>query len=99
MRSRYSAYATGQVLYIQKTTHPKNKQFDANQVRWQQILEEFCRTTKFLKLEVLATGKNWVFFQAHLEQKGKPYVLQEKSHFEKINSEWLYLSGEITIVA
>jgi uncharacterized protein YchJ len=41
MRSRYSAYAKGQTLYIQKTTHPQNKQ------KMQQNIDEFCRTTKF----------------------------------------------------
>ncbi len=95
MRSRYSAYATGNVAYILKTTHPKSPHFDTNTARWRQNIAVFCRTTKFIRLEILGSGENWVSFAAHLEQNGKPIVLQEHSHFEQIKSHWRYVVGEV----
>jgi SEC-C motif-containing protein len=95
MRSRYSAYATGKVAYILKTTHPRSPHFDTNTARWRQTIDNFCRTTKFIRLEILGYGENWVSFAAHLEQNGQAIVLQENSQFEQVNSHWRYVAGEI----
>lgn len=97
MRSRYSAYALHKTDYIQKTTHPKNRQFSTNLKKWSDEIDEFCNSTKFVKLEIEGHGDNWVSFKAYLIQQGKPYTLQEKSQFEQVNSHWRYLSGVVII--
>ncbi len=99
MRSRYSAYALGLSTYIQKTTHPHSPYFDSDAERWRKGIEDFCRTTKFLKLEIRGTGEKWVSFAAHLFQSGKAYTLEEISQFEQVDSHWRYLRGEVTITS
>ena len=100
MRSRYSAYSLGLVDYIVKTTHPDHP--DAKrpiEVRRQEI-EEFCRTTIFKGLRILefqegeTTGM--VKFTAYLSMEGKDFSFTEKSTFQKVQNDWLYLKGEFT---
>ena len=96
MRSRYSAYALGLSQYIIKTTHPKSVYFENNRKKWIAALDQFSRETRFLKLEIEGYGEDWVQFTAHLEQSGKSVQLREKSHFQKVDGKWLYLSGHIS---
>ncbi len=86
MRSRYSAYALGKADYIMETTHPNSSYFEKDKKKWKKAILEFCRGTKFLKLEILDSGENWVHFIAHLSRA----LLNEKSLFEKVNGKWLY---------
>lgn len=88
MRSRYSAYALGKADYILETTHPKSPYFEKDRKKWKKAILEFCKTTRFLKLEILGSGDDWVHFIAHLSRGN----LEERSLFEKVNSKWLYLS-------
>lgn len=91
MKSRYSAYALSNPDYIIHTTHPNSPYFEKNRKKWKGAILEFCKTTRFLKLEILGSGENWVHFIAHLSRVN----LEEKSRFEKFNGKWLYLDGEI----
>ncbi|MBS0624898.1 MAG: zinc chelation protein SecC [Verrucomicrobia bacterium] len=95
MRSRYSAYALNNAEYIIKTTHPKSPYFEKNRKAWIQGILEFSRQTQFVGLDILGSGENWVHFSAKLRQNGSNIELNEKSHFEKIDDQWLYLSGEV----
>lgn len=98
MRSRYSAYATGHVDYIVKTTHPDNPSAKMPAQARRKEIEAFCKNTTFEKLDVLdflpGTPFATVTFHAHLSQEGNSFVLAEKSRFEKVNGAWLYLDGE-----
>ncbi len=93
MRSRYSAYALGNKDYIIHTTHPKSPYFEKDLDKWKKGIEEFSRTTEFVKLEILESTDDTVKFAAHLRQNDRPFILEEKSQFEKIDGKWLYLSG------
>src|SRR5262245_12343017 len=88
MPARYSAYAFGRSDFIIKTTHPKHKDFQKNHEAWQKKIEEFSNTTQFKKLEIFSFEEgedvSFVTFRAHLEQGGKPYILEERSRFEKV---------------
>jgi SEC-C motif-containing protein len=92
MRSRYAAYALGHPNYIIQTTHPKSPYFEKEQKKWQRAILEFCHSTKFIDLEIVAFGENWVHFKAYLFQK-KDLVLEEKSLFEKVANKWLYMKA------
>jgi len=96
MRSRYTAYALALAAYIQKTTHPKSPHFESDQKKWTDEIITFCRTTKFIKLEIYDFGSDWVHFCAFLEHNNQIHQLIEKSHFEQINSHFRYVDGEIT---
>ena len=93
MRSRYSAYATGNVDYLVATwypvTCPAELELDADQ-RW-------------LGLKVLATQaggvedlEGMVEFVARYKVDGRGHRLHEVSHFQKVGARWLYVGGEIS---
>lgn len=90
MKSRYSAYAVGDANYILKTTHPDSPY--SNQTKKE--IEGFCKTTKFLGLEILdfvdGENKAYVTFKATFEGS----FMIEKSLFYLKDGRWLYHSGE-----
>lgn len=101
MRSRFAAYALGNVGYIIRTTHPKSPHAEADQKSWRQDLKAFCHQTDFVGLQILqaedAQGSiGWVTFRAILMQAGRDVSFTEKSRFEKVNGRWLYHSGEFS---
>lgn len=89
MRSRYSAYAEGKVDYILETTHPESPYFEQDRKKWRAAVFEFCKNTQFLKLEIIDAKDDFVHFIAHLKQKA-PFLLEEKSLFQKLEEKWLY---------
>lgn len=100
MKSRYSGYAMGQVEYMIRTTHPDNPRYNADFAAWGQEIQNFCRQTQFIKLEIVEflDGENEAFvsFIAHMIQNGQPVILAEKSRFEKVDGQWLYRDGIFT---
>lgn len=96
MRSRYSAYALHKTDYIIHTTHPKSRYFEKDRKQWELGIREFSRTTEFVKLEIIEAKEDTVKFAAHLKQENRTFILEEKSHFQKIDGKWLYLDGLVT---
>jgi len=96
MKSRYSAYALGESRYIVKTTHENNVQYMSNTKAWQESINEFCRETEFLGLEILefldGEEEAFVTFKALLSSG----EMVEKSCFLKVNGFWLYENGEVS---
>ena len=90
MKSRYSAYAVGDVNYIKKTTHENSPYF----LDKKEDIEKFCKNEEFLGLEIVefvdGEKEAFVTFNAKL-RSGE---LKEKSKFLKENGVWFYLSGE-----
>lgn len=98
MRSRFAAYALGNVGYIIRTTHPQSPHTELDQKIWRQDLKTFCRQTNFLGLQILQAEDaqddvGWVTFRAILMQAGRDMSFTEKSKFEKMNGRWLYHSA------
>jgi SEC-C motif domain protein len=96
MRSRYAAYAKGLADYIIRTTHPENHDAARPLDERKKDIELFCASTEFKELQILDHGEDTVTFTAHLSQNGKDFTFTEKSAFEKIDGQWLYLSGELS---
>ena len=98
MRSRYSAYALGEVDYLIATTHREGPQFRADTRAWADDLREFCQTTRFEALEVRTSGEQGergeVRFLARLSQAGRDVSFVEHSVFVREAGRWLYHSGE-----
>jgi SEC-C motif domain protein len=89
MRSRYSAFAVGDIGYLWETWHPRTRPA-------QVILPEGGRWTG---LEVLARTGGGVFdtdgtveFEAHYEIAGQIGVERQNSKFVRENKRWLYVS-------
>ncbi len=96
MRSRYSAYARGLAEYIIETTHPKNPLYEKDVKKWAGEILRFSKETRFVGLDILGHGEDWVEFSAHLIQGGQNVLLREKSRFAKLGGKWLYLSGVVS---
>ncbi|MFC7331590.1 YchJ family protein [Rhodocista pekingensis] len=97
MRSRYAAYATGAVDYLEQTLLPETRgDFDREQtVNW-------SSTSEWTGLEVRATEKGgaadeegWVEFVARFRTGGKDYVHHETSRFVRRDGRWFYADGII----
>lgn len=90
MRSRYTAYARGDVDHLLRTWHPSTRP-------GQLVLEPDVRWTG---LEVLAASgggpleaRGRVAFRARYVAGGRPQVLEEDSAFVREGGAWLYLDG------
>ena len=87
MRARYSAYVKQKKDFLLKTwdkeSAPKFFKFDKN-IRW-------------LNLEIISTEsgedfdeEGWVEFKAHFKVKKKNTYQHERSHFFKLDGQWIY---------
>lgn len=96
MRSRYSAYATGKVSYLDETYHPSMAKESSG------TLEESALKVKWLGLEILATDagsesddEGFVDFVARYQQNGQQHAMRERSRFVKENGRWFYIDGVV----
>ena len=97
MRSRYSAFCTGNSDYLINTLHPsKRLSNDKDQL---QLTMAQCQ---WLQLSVLNTHKGTeletngeVEFLAIYEENRQLFQLRENSHFLKESGEWFYVDGEL----
>jgi SEC-C motif domain protein len=99
MRSRYSAYAVGDVHYIMKTTHSDNPTCSPDREKWRRDITQFCEGTQFVSLEIIDTtdgaSESFVTFTATLMQEGQDASFTERSKFYNVDGQWLYHSGEV----
>ncbi len=98
MRSRYTAYKTGQAEYLYKTTHPKTRgQYKLNEI------EDWSKENNWIKLEIISIEhgnindtRGIVEFKAYYKNKNEVIeMLHERSTFLKENKQWFYLDGII----
>jgi SEC-C motif-containing protein len=98
MRSRYTAYARGDVAHLARTLAPEHRAgFDAADVA------AGMRATKWLGLEILDTvdgraedSTGIVEFVARFQTQGQMRALHERSRFRRDESDgrWVYVDGE-----
>lgn len=104
MRSRYTAYCLASqnpsdnlrfITYLLKT-HVLDQ---GEALQESQDIQEFAKTTTFLKLEILDSKEKesnaTVTFKISLQREGYPKEYVEKSTFSKTQEgKWIYLSSE-----
>ncbi|TQV88546.1 YchJ family protein [Aliikangiella coralliicola] len=95
MRSRYSAYSTGNAQYLLDTLAPEKRQLD-EKAKIQQTID----STKWIGLKIVSTefddskpNQGSVEFVAFYQENGIQQ-LHECSRFIKQDSHWFYLDGE-----
>jgi SEC-C motif-containing protein len=96
MRSRYSAYAVGDVDYIIATTDPEGPQFEGDRAAWVRSIAAFCEATRFEQLEIRAASPVTdeharVEFFARLSRGGEDVSFVERSAFVRRDGRWLYV--------
>jgi SEC-C motif-containing protein len=94
MRARYSAYATGAINFLEKSTHSKTRQhFDPVEA------ERWSKDSRWLGLTIHSVDSSLpnrahVNFEARYEDKdGVPIFHRERSLFEREGDEWRFVSG------
>ena len=95
MRSRFTAFVKGNLVYIQKTVcGPAKAQFDYKDA------SSLVQKIQWEKLEVLSSqelgNKGTVEFCATFTIGGETRVMHETSSFKKIKGQWLYFSGDVS---
>ena len=91
MRSRYSAYVTGNEEYLRNTWSEENRPSGT-------IIEKNS-PTKWIDLKIIGHGENedraTVEFIARYKRNGRMQKLHEISRFVKKDSQWYYFDGTL----
>jgi SEC-C motif domain protein len=85
MRSRYAAYAVGDLDYVFRTWHPRTRPDDLSP----------DPALAWTGLELLGWGEDWVEFVASYSRDGVAGELRERSRFEQRSGRWVYVDGEV----
>lgn len=98
MRSRFSAYALGQIPYIIRTTDPEGPQWQVDLEAWGEQIDLFYRGTRFEGLEIgdappPVGERGKVTFTARLRQGTNDASFTEVSTFRLVSGRWLYQGG------
>jgi len=96
LRSRYSAFAVGNIDYIVNTHHPKTRgEIDRKEI------ETWSKSSQWEGLEVLQKEageakdeQGTIIFHAKYVADGKKQDHYEKSFFEKEKGEWMFLDAQ-----
>jgi SEC-C motif-containing protein len=97
MRSRYTAYVTGNIDYIEQTcARNAREEFNCPEV------ERYIDEMDWQGLDILRVTeggaedeRGFVDFAFHLKHKGKPYTQREIATFERIDGRWYYTDSEV----
>ena len=97
MRSRYTAYATGDTGHLIRTTHPDSPHREADVRAWAEELRRYCAAVRFLGLTVDTSGEGGdtgrVRFYARMALDGRDVSFGEDSRFLRVDGRWLYVDG------
>ena len=90
MRSRYTAFTSVLTNYLVETTHSSTqKDNDFSDI------EDWAKSNKWLKLEIVFAKENKVRFRAFYQDKNNEiYEHDELSTFTQENGKWFYVDGE-----
>jgi SEC-C motif-containing protein len=99
MRSRYAAYAKGDVDYIVETTDPDGEAWTEPESEWRDNIREFTEGYDFQGVEIRDSGVDgetgWVEFYARLRAGRRDASFEERSRFARRDGRWLYSGGDL----
>ena len=98
MRSRYSAFALGEVGHLVATVLPGSPAWSADPA-WREQLAETCARTRFTGLRIVAApppvgDEGRVHFVADFVAEEGRGRLEERSRFRKVDGRWFYVDGD-----
>jgi SEC-C motif-containing protein len=85
MRSRFSAYAVGDLDHVWRTWHPRT--------RPEHVSPDPSR--RWTRLEIIEAVDDVVEFDAHYDTPAGPGVQHERSVFERRAGRWFYVEGDV----
>lgn len=93
MRSRFSAYALGDVDYLLTTWHPDTRPQRLD-------LEDGLQWRRLQIVDTVAGGVDdadgVVEFRARYRRHGRGELLHERSRFTRNHFRWVYVDGDVT---
>ncbi len=96
LRSRYTAFALGEVDYVLKTHHSRT----IHEVKREEI-EDWSKNSEWLGLNIVQfeggtekDDKGTILFRAQYTTGGKTHDHWEQSYFEKEGGEWRFLDAK-----
>ena len=101
MRSRYAAFARGDVDYLVKTLHPDHADRADGDAALRSSLADTVRTLRYGGLRVLDArpagpdGLAQVLFHARIHEGGAARSFVERSWFAHDGAGWRYLAGDL----
>ncbi len=99
MRSRYSAFAVGDIDYLVRTLHADHDDLTMPEADLRESLRRSARSHKYMELTILdreapdAQGISHVLFMAKVFENGRNLSFVELSTFAHDGVGWRYLSG------
>ncbi|WP_194419668.1 YchJ family protein [Microbacterium abyssi] len=94
MRSRFTAFATGDAAYLLRSWHPTTRPAELE-------LDPDIRWTRLDILDTAAGGPfdaaGVVAFEAFFRERGAPGSMRERSRFLRENRMWTYLDGKLDV--
>lgn len=102
MRSRYTAFATGNVNHLWRTTHPENEErAGIAEEKFKRETLAYCKQVEFTSLKILEAwpedeqGIAKVQFACEYKTNaGQTGGFTELSQFVRVDGQWVYLHGE-----
>lgn len=104
MRSRFAAYALGEVAYLWRTLHPDHPDRAAGEAAHTASVRTARQQLRYVRLGVLEASEGpeqdqaHVLFHAEIYERGKDRSFAERSEFRRVNGTWRYLRGEARAV-
>lgn len=98
MRSRYTAYATGAVAHLIRSTHPASPHRRPDARAWTEELRRYCEAVTFTGLTVRGASADGdggrVAFVATYVHQGAIGQIAEDSRFLRVDGRWTYVDGQ-----
>jgi SEC-C motif domain protein len=102
MRSRFSAFAVGQVDYLWRTLHSAHPDRARDEREFLAGLRRSRQALRFVRLRVLEARGDRILFHAEIYERGKELSFLELSTFERDGqvqgAPWRYLRGQMRMV-
>ncbi len=99
MRSRYAAFAMGDVAYLDGTQHPEHVDQAHPQDERRRTISAFCRSARFPGLKIIDSAADGddalVLFVARVFVGREDDTFMECSRFRRYNGAWRYLEGDL----
>lgn len=92
MRSRYSAFAVGDVAYLRSSWHPAHRPSEVT-------LDDAVVWRRLQIVDTEAGGRDdahgVVEFRAQYVADGRRHILHERSRFTRVDDAWVYVDGDL----
>ena len=99
MRSRYAAFAMGDVAYLDQTQHPDHVDQALPEDERRRAIAAFARSARFPGLKIVDDGADGedalVLFIARVFVGRDDETFMECSRFKKHGNDWRYLAGDL----